>query len=348
MDMAVASGETVSIIVPIYNVERFLPQCIDSILAQTYPALEILLVDDGSPDGCAAICEDYAKKDSRIRVIRKENGGLSDARNAGMQQAGGDWYFFLDADDYLHPEAIAAMLRAANKSGCSLVWCDYLETDEDGTIRYTKEYPSAEAVDERIREFPVKLLPWQEAEGWLYEDGTRGQRMVVAWNKLYRASLFTDEPAIRFPVGKIFEDSFTTYRLIQRAGRICSLDLPLCRYRQREASIMKKHTDVTYRHILEASTERMLFYRDLGEHALYKKELNMTMYYIIRVFQVNREARADLKKQYRHFYREYFRKERWSRAKRIRLGAFLIGNPFYRLISRFEKTYNAKKKGGTA
>lgn len=341
MDMAVAAP-LVSIIVPIYRVREYLPRCIESILDQTYPALEILLVDDGSPDDCGKICEEYAGKDARIRVIHKENGGLSDARNAGMKVAGGTYYYFLDADDFLHPQAIETMMKAAEKSGCSLVWCDYLETDEDGTVRYTQQYPSSAEVDAAIRKAPCELLPWQEAEGWLYEEGSRGQRMVVAWNKLCLATLFSDEPAIRFPVGKIFEDSFTTYKLIQRAGKVCALDVPLYLYRQRESSIMKKHTDVTYRHILEASTERMLFYRQLGENALYKKELNMTMYYIIRVYKVNREARPDLKKQYRHFYRNYFKKEHWSLGKRIRLGAFLIGYPCYRLISRFEKAYNKR------
>ncbi len=346
MDMAIASDTLVSIIVPIYRVQDFLPQCVDSILAQTHSALEILLVDDGSPDDCGKICEEYAKKDARIRVIHKKNGGLSDARNAGMRVATGDWYFFLDADDYLHPRAIETLLTAAEKSGCDLAWCDYLETDEDGSIRYTERYPGASAADTRIASLPYEILPWQEAEGWLYEEGTRGQCMVVAWNKLCRATLFSNEPTIAFPVGKIFEDSFTTYKLIARAKKVCVLDAPLYLYRQRESSIMKKHTDVTYRHILEASAERMLFYRDLGETGLYKKELNMTLYYIIRVYQVNRESRKDLKEQYRYFYRNYFLKEHWSRAKRIRLGSFLIGNPVYRLISRFEKAYNAK--GGRA
>ena len=112
--------DLISVIVPVYKVEKYLKRCVDSILAQTYPCLEVILVDDGSPDGCPAICDEYAREDRRVRVIHKENGGLSDARNAGIDAAKGKFLGFVDSDDYVHPRFYELLLQALKGEGADI------------------------------------------------------------------------------------------------------------------------------------------------------------------------------------------------------------------------------------
>ena len=116
--------DLISVIVPVYKVEKYLKRCVDSILAQTYPCLEVILVDDGSPDGCPAICDEYAREDRRVRVIHKENGGLSDARNAGIDAAKGKFLGFVDSDDYVHPRFYELLLQALKEEGADIAGCD--------------------------------------------------------------------------------------------------------------------------------------------------------------------------------------------------------------------------------
>lgn len=123
-----------SIIVPVYDVERYLPKCIDSILAQTFTDFELILVEDGSPDNCPALCDAAAAKDARIRVIHQKNGGLSAARNAGLDAARGEWIGFVDSDDYIAPEMYEALYKAVQSTGADLALCDYAEVDETGAL----------------------------------------------------------------------------------------------------------------------------------------------------------------------------------------------------------------------
>ena len=121
-----------SIIVPVYKVENYLPKCIDSILAQTFTDFELILVDDGSPDNCPALCDAAAEKDARVRVIHQKNGGLSAARNAGLDAARGAWIGFVDSDDYIAPEMYEVLYQAVQSTGADLALCDYAEVDEAG------------------------------------------------------------------------------------------------------------------------------------------------------------------------------------------------------------------------
>lgn len=212
--------ELISVIVPIYKVEKYLPQCIDSILAQTYPNLEIILVDDGSPDGCGGICDAYAAKDRRIRVIHKENGGLSHARNAGIDIARGDYLAFVDSDDYLEPDTYEAMLDAARRHNSKLVCAGRYDEDEQsgesspGLCPEREEFLSAEALIRRI-------FRWEQLDS-------------ASWDKLYAKELFRD---IRYPIGRVVEDVPTTYRLVLLAGGGVLLPKPVYHYRHRAGSI---------------------------------------------------------------------------------------------------------------
>ena len=123
-----------SIIVPVYDVERYLQKCIDSILAQTFTDFELILVDDGSPDNCPALCDAAAAKDARIRVLHQKNGGLSAARNAGLDVARGEWIGFVDSDDYISPEMYEILYKAVQSTGSDLALCDYVKVDETGAL----------------------------------------------------------------------------------------------------------------------------------------------------------------------------------------------------------------------
>ena len=206
----------VSVIIPIYKVEKYLPACIDSVLSQTYHNLEIILVDDGSPDRCGAICDAYAAKDSRIKVIHKENGGLSDARNAGMKIAEGEYLYFLDSDDLIHPEAIARLAQVLQTHQADLV-CGGHVRFKDGT-----------APSPVISNLRPQVLDQQSAM----------TRFVVkdwgAWGKLYRRQVHL---GIDFPVRKIHEDEAIMLQILDRCRTVAIVDDQLYYYRGRSGSI---------------------------------------------------------------------------------------------------------------
>lgn len=210
----------ISVIVPIYRVERYLSKCVESILNQTYRHLEIILVDDGSPDGSGAICDEFAEKDSRIRVIHKENGGLSDARNAGIQVAGGEYLAFVDGDDWIEPDMYEAMLGLTEKYGAKLVCAGrYDENDSTG-------------------EMVIGLCPQREEA----LPGTEVVRRIFRWDgldssacdKLFHREIFHN---IRFPVGRVVEDVPTIYRVVLLSEKAAMLPKPAYHYVHREKSI---------------------------------------------------------------------------------------------------------------
>ncbi len=210
--------DKISVIIPVYKVEAYLDDCLRSVVEQTHQNLEIILVDDGSPDNCPAICDAWASKDSRIRVIHKENGGLSDARNAGLDMASGDYVAFVDSDDWVKPNFLKTLLSALNTedadiSACAIVSCfpDHSET---------WGCPSYAVTDS------------EATLAMLYRDT---DYPVAAGNKLYRRELWA---SLRFPVGKLCEDAFTTYQLVHRAKKIVQLPQALYCYRIRPNSIM--------------------------------------------------------------------------------------------------------------
>lgn len=327
--------DLVSVIVPIYKVEKYLGQCIRSILAQTYEKLQIILVDDGSPDRCGEICEEYAGKDSRITVIHKENGGLSDARNAGMEKAIGEWFVFVDSDDYIAPDMVEQLYGLAVAHQAKMAWCAIKEVAED------TEYNEKEFHDNNFpgdySDNEITVYSPSEAEKQFYTMNK--QQCLVTWNKIYHKSLFD---GVLFPKGKLYEDGYTIYRTIYAADKIVTTSRPLYCYRQRKGSIMEKNSGRIFVPSLEAGKERMDFYLAHNEHELFRLELNLDLYLAIHFYQIikDKELRWEIKQWYKMFYQDYFKKEKWPMAKRVRMKSFLIGNPCYLLISSFETLYN--------
>lgn len=216
--------ELISVIVPVYGVEKYLRKCLDSVCGQTWRKLEIILVDDGSPDGCGAICDEYAARDSRVKVIHKENGGLSDARNAGLEAATGRYIGFVDSDDYIRSEMYETMLRKMKSEGADLVICGCLMVDEGGNILEGKQIP-----------MPGCDMEMTEGEALGQLMGRNLACFVIAVNRLYKAELLQE---IRFPVGKLHEDEFVAHYILGKCRKVCFLREPLYCYVQRSGSIM--------------------------------------------------------------------------------------------------------------
>ena len=215
------SGDKISVIVPVYKVEPYLRRCVDSILAQTHKNLEVILVDDGSPDGCPAICDEYAAQDSRVKVIHKENGGVSSARNAGLDAATGDYIGFVDSDDQLVPEMYETLLETAEGKDADVSMCGYIWVADDGRTgeRLPPEWPQdCASAEEAIR---ATLCSIREQNG---EESTVG----FCWNKLYRkvawGTVHFDET---LAVG---EDTLAVFQVLLRARVVAACRKPLYRY----------------------------------------------------------------------------------------------------------------------
>lgn len=194
----------ISVIVPCYKVEEYLPQCIDSIIGQTYKNLEIILVDDGSPDKCPLICDEYAQKDSRIKVIHKENGGLSSARNAGLDIATGDYIAFVDSDDWLELDMYETLYNLINNYNVDIAVCDIVKFSNDVNV---KDGDDGEDV----------LVITSPKDAFMHQFYEKPCIRFEVWNKLFRREIVSD---IRFKEGQIYEDIYFDKCVFQRINRI--------------------------------------------------------------------------------------------------------------------------------
>lgn len=248
--------DLISVIIPIYKVEKYLDECLYSIVNQTYENLEILLVDDGSPDNCGKICDEYAQKDNRIKVIHKENGGLSSARNAGLDIAKGEYISFVDSDDVIDEKFIETLYKMCINNSVDIAICDYM--------RFT------DTIEKDKSENTINVYSSKKVQNDMYEN-IISEKVVVTWNKLYKKYLFEE---IRFPVGKIHEDEFTTYKLLYASkSDIAVTNSKFYYYRCNPNGIMGRKYNKNRLDILEALEERTRFYKGKNEEDLYKKSL---------------------------------------------------------------------------
>lgn len=242
----------ISVIVPVYNVEKYLHKCIDSIINQTYKNLEIILVDDGSTDESGKICDKYKEADNRITVIHKKNGGLSDARNAGLKAATGDFIAFADSDDWIDTNAYNEMITVLTDNNADISACNIAYIFEDKT-----EVPAVN--------ISKNIFTAEEAIGQLICGiGFR----AVAWNKLYRKSCINN---MSFEAGKTHEDEFFTYKVLANAEKLVFINKPLYFYRQRSTSIMGEKYSLKRLDAVDACYERLLFFKDKYPN-LYKND----------------------------------------------------------------------------
>lgn len=252
----------ISVIVPVYKVERYLNKCIDSILNQTYRNLEIILVDDGSPDNCGRLCDRYAVLDSRVKVIHKENGGLSDARNAGLDIAKGDYIAFVDSDDYIDREMLQRLYDAMVDNNADMSICSIQMVDE-----HEKQIGILPVI-------PGIYTGMQIIEEYDYFHGA----FVVAWNKLYKRAVFEN---LRYDVGKIHEDEFIFHKIFAQCQIVVCIDCAYYYYLQRKGSIMAQRTQLDRMHQIEALENRIVW---LQKNSLVSQSVYRAVFELSRAF----------------------------------------------------------------
>ena len=253
----------ISVIVPVYKVEPYIHRCVDSILNQSYSDFELILVDDGSPDGCGCICDDYAKKDSRVHVIHRENGGLAAARNSGIDLAMGSssqWLTFVDSDDWIHREYLRILTEAANGFGARIAMCDYFRTDT------VCEDCSVEGMEPCCLDAEAAYV---SAYGMC----------MTACCKIYRKDLFE---TVRFPEGKLHEDAYVTHLPVFGAEKIAVCDLPLYCYYTNPGSITRVRWSEKRLEELESHELRAAWLLEQGYREAYRKE---TEVYVMTVYE---------------------------------------------------------------
>lgn len=265
----------VSVIVPVYKVEQYLEKCVNSIREQTYKNIEIILVDDGSPDKSGEICDNFSKEDSRIKVIHKKNGGLSDARNVGIKQASGEYLLFVDSDDWIHKDTVMKTVQSAEKNKADIVLFDFISIEESTgrERRFTMPFPEEKVIS--VKDIPELIC-----------------KSCSACNKLFRKK-FWEDSGIYFPVGKHYEDLGTIPKLLGIAEKVIYKKEVYYYYLQRTGSIMhetniqRNYEDRTAMvdNVLEFYNERGLFekfYRELEylafENAYFIPSKEIVMY----------------------------------------------------------------------
>ena len=241
-------NDLISVVVPVYRVEDYLNKCVNSIQNQVYKNLEIILVDDGSPDNCGVICDKLAQEDDRIKVIHQDNGGLSNARNSGIKKANGDYIAFIDSDDWIDENYINELYSRMINSNSELAICGIRYLDENGSTSKVV-LPGKDGVFSNID--TIKSM-----------HGEHRTPYVSAWAKLYKKELFEQ---VLFPDGKIHEDEFTCYRYIYNSKNIAIINEPLYNTVFREGSITTSKYTCSRLDILEALYDRIEFFQERDE-----------------------------------------------------------------------------------
>lgn len=329
--------QKVSVIVPIYKVEPYLKRAVASILHQTYHNLEIILVDDGSPDQCGRICDDYAKEDNRITVIHKENGGLSDARNAGLDAAHGEYIVFVDSDDFIAEDYVETLMQCLKKYDADVAMCSYA---------VTASVELDESIFKASRDETVEVCDRRELLNNLYDANHKDATyFIVSWNKIYKASLWQD---VRFPKGRIHEDEATTYKIYDRAQKGVYLHRPLYGYFTAPSSITRDRFNIKRMQWMDALDDRIVYFEDktaqLNEEGKQEKE------FLEKQIACCKRARADASIHYYYPLKEELPTERkaakrlksyvwqeWKETKNPGYLIFSVSASLYRLITNIDR-----------
>lgn len=273
----------ISVIVAVYKMPQFLPRCIEGILNQTFRDLELILVDDGSPDNCGQICDDYAAKDSRVRVIHKTNAGVCAARNTGLdwvyEHSDSNWIFFHDNDDWIHPETLERLYQAAVDMDTGISICGYQQT--------TGENPVIA---------PEALTPVVRTPKEFYME--HFVNATVCWGKLYRRDIFEGK---RYPEGKYIEDEFLTYKLLFANKKLAVIPAPLYAYFINTAGISKKAWVPKRLDAWEAYEQQIAYFEELGDRELVQFRVRAYFERILEYLEAAKAASnaAELRKEIR-------------------------------------------------
>lgn len=306
----------ISVIVPVYKVEKFLDRCITSIVEQTYTNLEIILVDDGSPDNSGKICDEWAKKDSRIKVIHKENGGLSDARNCGTEIAHGEYITFIDSDDYVLPEYVEYLYNNLKEHDADISCCDLFEVYNKERVTCFKENDSLNS---------IKIISGRDACFEMYSQKYMVY-LIIAPCKLYRKELIRKFP---FPIGKLHEDEATTYKFLFHSKKLSLGDKKLYAYFQNENSITHINNEKRINDITLAFSDRAKYFKKSDERDLEIAAWDcLASFYIYNAIDENRR----LYKEQINFLKVRILKKDLSLKETIKILVYIISPSVYKKI----------------
>lgn len=317
----------ISIIVPIYNVEKYLRKCVDSLINQTYQNIEIILVDDESPDNCPKICDELAKKDHRIKVIHKKNGGLSDARNCGLKIAKGKYVMFVDSDDYVSNTMVEDLVKLKEKNNAQISICNRIYVDENGNEKYKYQDNDKTLIMNR-EESLVELCSFRSFD-------------MSAWAKLYDISLFKD---IEFPVGKLCEDYYIMYKLFDKCNKIVYTSKAGYYYLQRNGSITKTNKRILMDYIY-AAKEQLEFIEkkypsNIHVYARTAYALSFTTVYnqcLYNGYKLEKEKIKDFKTKMKPYLIDIKHNKSISLIRKIQIHLFIYSIPLYDILIKFYK-----------
>lgn len=277
----------ISIIVPVYNVEKYIHRCIDSIISQTFSDFELILIDDGSPDNCGKICDEYAEKDSRVVVLHQNNQGQALARNNALDYVfannNSEWIAFIDSDDWIHSKYLETLYFAARKENSQISACGFVES--------SAETPK---IDEN-KLFPTMISP----ECFYCEKNVNA---IVPWGKLYQKVLFQD---IRFPDVRICEDEYTIYKVLFKCKYISFINQPLYAYFKNRNSVMNSNWSPEKMNALTAIEGQILFFRKMSFRRAYCKAINIYAYKLCGF--IDDVSTGDAYIEYAHSFRKRLR-----------------------------------------
>lgn len=322
----------ISIIVPIYKVEEYLEKCIESILAQSITNFELILIDDGSPDECGKICDFYESKDNRIKVVHKQNEGLSAARNSGLNIAEGDYVGFVDSDDWIHKEMYEILLTLLIDNNADIAQCEFIRT-----------FDEEESVDNSQRN-TIETFDNNESLKNIYNK--KAISTVVSWNKLYKRELFE---YIRFPKGKIHEDEFTTHKLLYKSKKLVYTNKVLYFYRQTPNSIMNSKFNKKRLDILDAMQERLEFAELIQNEIFINETLQKYMFRLVSFYYKckkeipeEKDIIKDIKKRSDLLFFKYYINSKSKIRSKIKYGIFYLFPNLYIHIDLLKRKDNEK------
>ena len=322
----------VSIIIPVFNVEDYLPECLDSVLVQTHSDIEVILVDDGSSDSSGNICDNYSLKDSRIRVIHKDNSGAADARNAGIDISSGSYIAFIDSDDRADPDYIEYLLGLCTDSGADLSCCSHrvLSKGKESLYRFRKNEPGLYSGNHEVmRAFmSTRLLS------------------ASVWGKLFRRELFAD---VRFPEGSTFyEDDATLYRLAAAADSAVLGPEPKYLYQVRDGSLVQSNSPSASLRLIDVMNEQLGLIRSSYPELTSYAKANIIMavnHCVMKYAEYGKFSTApipELKKYYREYERDFLRGISYMPAKLFSMTAYISIPSAMRIYRLLHKSYRAE------
>ena len=315
----------ISVIIPVYNVEKYLKRCIESVLGQTFKKFELILIDDGSTDRSNEICQMYAKKDSRITILTKKNGGAASARNKGIdwvfENSNSKWIAFIDSDDWVESHYLELLYEAVIEKRTRISQCGVFDTDGK------KELP-------KIKNNEYKLLSAEEV------NCMRG--VVAPTRKLYARECFKN---IRYPEGKLFEDEFVTYKIIFACKQVAMIDAPLYAYYINPRSIMSQWNPKRL-DSMEAIQERIKFFREKGLEELQHEQEKSYIWNIVNHIKEIEQSDDNIRKQYENKMRRLLRMELKKQRKRVdfKNNKWFYEAAYPRMMCIYWKIFNMCKK----